>query len=258
LALRGAAQALVAALIAAGACARAETVEKLYMDRCAICHLPGINGAPQVGDRNEWARRVSAGLRFVYRSALDGMPNTAMLAKGGHDDLSEAEVRAVVDYMIAAARLDDDKLAAARRYDGFRITSRDFARLDVNRDGALSPAEVAGDDALARAFTRLDANRDGRWSEPEYLAAEATLARERSSIVVGDAKLVADVRAALARVKGIELDATRVEARDGRVTIVGLVEHADVARRAGDAVKRIPGVKRIDNRLVSGHQIGWD
>jgi len=31
-----------------------------------------------------------------------------------------------------------------------------------------------------------------------------------------------------------------------------------VATRAFDAVKRIDGVKRIDNRLVSGHQMGWD
>jgi osmotically-inducible protein OsmY len=42
------------------------------------------------------------------------------------------------------------------------------------------------------------------------------------------------------------------------VVIVGLVDHADIARRAGDAVKQIPGVRKIDNRLVSGHQIGWD
>jgi hypothetical protein len=37
-----------------------------------------------------------------------------------------------------------------------------------------------------------------------------------------------------------------------------MVEHATVAIRAHDAVKRIDGVRKIDNRLVSGHQIGWD
>jgi len=31
-----------------------------------------------------------------------------------------------------------------------------------------------------------------------------------------------------------------------------------LALQAGDAIKRIAGIRRIDNRLVSGDQIGWD
>lgn len=43
-----------------------------------------------------------------------------------------------------------------------------------------------------------------------------------------------------------------------RVAMVGIVEDAEVARQAFDLVKRIRGVRKIDNRLISGHQMGWD
>jgi len=33
---------------------------------------------------------------------------------------------------------------------------------------------------------------------------------------------------------------------------------SSLARQAQDLVKRIRGVKTIDNRLISGHQMGWD
>jgi cytochrome c5 len=89
---------------------------RLYMDYCAVCHLPGIHGAPKVGDRTEWTRRVRLGLNAT----------------------------------------------------------------------------------------------------------------------------------------------TRVESRNGVVAMIGIVEDAEVARLAYDAVKRIPGIQKIDNRLMSGHQMGWD
>ena len=40
--------------------------------------------------------------------------------------------------------------------------------------------------------------------------------------------------------------------------MVGIVDEAEIARLAYDAVKRIPGIQKIDNRLMSGHQMGWD
>jgi cytochrome c5 len=36
----------------------AQTAQELYMRDCAVCHLPGIAGAPKVGDKAEWSRRV--------------------------------------------------------------------------------------------------------------------------------------------------------------------------------------------------------
>src|SRR5687767_5230487 len=122
--------------------AAAAEVAENYMKNCAVCHLPGIAGAPKVGERADWAQRLRAGRNMMYRNALEGMPNTAMMAKGGHGgDLTDDEVRAIVDYMISAAAFDSKALAAAARYDRYKITDRDFVRLDRNFDGFLGRAE---------------------------------------------------------------------------------------------------------------------
>lgn len=231
---------------------------QLYMDYCAVCHLPGIHGAPKVGDRAEWTRRVRPGSNSVYRNALEGMPNTAMMAKGGQDFIREDELRAIVDYMIAAASLTPETIKEAARYDALRITNRDFVRHDTNFDGYLSREELAKDAVLTRNYGRFDSDGDGKLSVSEYETAEITLERERMAVRTDDSKLIVAVRAAIARVKGVDSANTKVEARDGVVTMVGIVDDAEIARLAYDAVKRIPGIQKIDNRLMSGHQMGWD
>lgn len=62
---------------------------------------------------------------MVYRNAIEGMPNTAMLARGGAS-LSEAEVRAVVDYMLSASALPAHVMRDAARYDRLALSDRDF------------------------------------------------------------------------------------------------------------------------------------
>lgn len=237
--------------------AAAATPTENYVTYCALCHLPGIHGAPKVGDREDWARRVRPGLNMVYRNAVEGMPNTAMLALGGAP-LSAAEVKAIADYMVAAAGLPASALKDAARYDKLGIASRDFIRRDANYDGFLTRGELAGDDTLLAAFTRFDENRDGRLGEAEYLKAEAALEHERAAVPVDDAALEAAVRKVLAKVKGVDLQDAKLGVKAGVVSIVGIVEHASIAVAAHDAIKRIAGIKRIDNRLVSGDQIGWD
>lgn len=249
---------LLLAGVAAFPAAGADTIPEHYMQRCAVCHLPGIAGAPKVGDTADWTRRTLPGINAVYRNALEGVPNTAMMAKGGHDDLKDDLIRAIVDYMISAARLSPETLKAAARYDALKISNRDFIRLDTDFDGFLSGNEIAGDAALARAFARFDADRDGRLSVAEDENAEATLERERMAVRVDDGALIAAVRAALAGVKGLDLVHTKLQVANGVVAIIGVVEDAATAIRAQDAIKRIPGIQKIDNRLVSGHQIGWD
>jgi cytochrome c5 len=236
--------------------ALAATTGENYMRNCAVCHLPGIAGAPKVGDKAEWTRRLRAGMNMVYRNALEGMPNTAMMAKGGHTDLSDDEVKAIIDYMVGAAALDKSAFDAAARYDSHGISDRDFVRLDRNFDGFLTRGEL--DPALVQNLKRFDANRDGRLSESEYRSAEATLERERAAATVNDDVLIKAVRAALAKVPGVDLPNTKVESEQGVVAMVGIVENAEVARQAQDLVKRIRGVRKIDNRLISGHQMGWD
>ncbi len=238
--------------------AQAATPAENYVTLCAVCHLPGINDAPKVGDKPDWTRRVRAGMVMLYRNALEGVPNTAMMAKGGQPDLSDAELKAIVDYMIAATGLPAAALNEATRYDKLGITDRAFIRRDVNFDGTLSRQELQDDPVLLQNFVRFDRNRDDRLSEAEYREADKTLIAERSAVQVDDAALASAVRAALANVKGLDLQYAKFEVKAGTVVLVGIVEHASVALRAYDVINRINGVKKIDNRLVSGHQIGWD
>lgn len=238
--------------------AGAATPQAMYTENCAHCHTPGISDAPRLGDRTEWARRIRPGVKLLYQAALEGVPNTTMAPKGGHRELGDADIRAIVDFMISAAALPQSTLAAAARYDALGITDREFIGLDVNFDGLLTPAEIRHDPALAQALARFDANRDGKLSAAEYRALEIQLERERAAITVDDAQLLITVRAALHALPGFTPKDIKVDATAGKVTLSGIVEHAADARRAYIAIRRIAGIKAIDNRLVPGELLAWD
>lgn len=74
----------------------------VYEANCAACHAAGVAGAPKFGDKAAWAPRLQAGNEALYASALKG--KGAMPAKGGNAGLSEAEVKAAVDYMAGQSR----------------------------------------------------------------------------------------------------------------------------------------------------------
>jgi cytochrome c5 len=69
---------------------------------CTACHTTGAAGAPKVGDKAAWAPRIATGKDSLYKSALGG--KNAMPAKGGNPSLSDDEVKAVVDFMVAQAK----------------------------------------------------------------------------------------------------------------------------------------------------------
>ena len=89
-------------VIASGAFAA--TAEETYKSSCAACHDAGVANAPKLGDKAAWAPRMKQGQDALYTSALKGKPGTAMVAKGGFANLSDAEVKSVVDLMIAKAK----------------------------------------------------------------------------------------------------------------------------------------------------------
>lgn len=229
-----------------------------YEKFCSLCHLPGSHGAPKVGDREAWTLRLRSGLNPVYRNAIEGIANTTMLAKGGQSALSDAELRAIVDFMIGATALPASVISQARRYDRLGLSDRDFMRRDVSRDGYLSRQEVGNDPILLRNFSRFDTNRDGRLSESEYRHAENVLETERMSVDVDDATLGIAVGKALAAVKGLNAGEITIEISNGVLVMNGAVGHASLDIAAQDAVKRIAGLKSIRNRLVSADQMGWD
>ena len=76
--------------------------KKVYEATCITCHGAGVANAPKFGDKKAWAMHLMHGTEHLYENALKG--TGAMPPKGGNLTLSEAEVKAAVDYMIAAVK----------------------------------------------------------------------------------------------------------------------------------------------------------
>jgi cytochrome c5 len=77
--------------------------KKIYNGMCVACHGAGVAGAPRVGDKGAWAERIDKGATTLYANAINGVQGSSgvMPAKGGNPALSDDEIKAVVDYMIA-------------------------------------------------------------------------------------------------------------------------------------------------------------
>jgi len=80
--------------------------QQVYQASCVACHDAGIAGAPKLGDKGQWAKRIAKGLDALYASAVNGVQGSAgvMPAKGGNPALSDAEVKAAVDYMVGQSK----------------------------------------------------------------------------------------------------------------------------------------------------------
>jgi cytochrome c5 len=90
----------VASLIAAGNAAAQAKGDETYKKACGVCHDQGIAGAPKLGDKAAWAPRIKQGKDALYTVGLKGKPGTGMVAKGGNASLSDADVKAAVDFMV--------------------------------------------------------------------------------------------------------------------------------------------------------------
>ncbi|MGH8648796.1 MAG: c-type cytochrome [Burkholderiales bacterium] len=80
--------------------------QQVYQAGCVACHDAGIAGAPKLGDKGQWAKRIAKGVDTLYASAVNGVQGSAgaMPPKGGNLALSNAEVKAAVDYIVARSK----------------------------------------------------------------------------------------------------------------------------------------------------------
>ncbi|MDA8107853.1 MAG: c-type cytochrome [Betaproteobacteria bacterium] len=72
--------------------------EQIVHERCIQCHGTGFDGAPKIGDRAAWIPRLRYGLEPVVRSAIRG--HGPMPPRGGMADLTDAEIRGAIIYMV--------------------------------------------------------------------------------------------------------------------------------------------------------------
>jgi cytochrome c5 len=84
------------------ASAGAANGKAVYDETCHVCHATGLAGSPKFGDKAAWSPRIATGIEALHRAAINGL--NAMPPRGGNASLSDAQVKAAVDYMVAAAK----------------------------------------------------------------------------------------------------------------------------------------------------------
>ncbi len=197
----------------------------IYQAKCSACHDSGAGQAPRVSVPDDWPARAARGRAAIYDSAIKGIPATAMAAKGGFAELSDADVRAAVDYMLA------------------RVGFRDAAATPVaaTRDATPPAPAPAAFAASAGATNDDDAALVNRVAETlrKALAPDA-----RIEWYAGEATL-----------RGINI---RVGARGGVVTLSGAVEKSGLIPRAQAVAGAVSGVRRVENRLVASGMFDFD
>ncbi|MEO7917603.1 MAG: c-type cytochrome, partial [Dokdonella sp.] len=75
----------------------------VYESLCHSCHDTGAGGSPKLTDKAIWAPRVAQGLDTLHKHAIEGYTGTAgmMPARGGNPSLTDEQVKATVDWMVA-------------------------------------------------------------------------------------------------------------------------------------------------------------
>lgn len=91
--------AAVAMLAVTGGVAGAADGKEVYTKSCAGCHT-ALN--PKLGDKKAWAPLVKKGAAALTASVVKG--KGAMPPKGGASSLSEADIKAAVEYIISQAK----------------------------------------------------------------------------------------------------------------------------------------------------------
>lgn len=72
----------------------------LYEKQCKVCHEKGLLAAPVFGNKEAWAPRIAKGIDTLHMHSAKGFNKMPAQANA---EVSEAQVHAAVDYMVAAA-----------------------------------------------------------------------------------------------------------------------------------------------------------
>ena len=81
--------------------------EAIVEQYCAVCHSRGLYNAPKIGDAAAWQTKLAEGREHLWQVVLNG--EKAMPPRGNCHDCSDTELRAAMDYLLAAAQPADAK-----------------------------------------------------------------------------------------------------------------------------------------------------
>ena len=85
---------VVASLFIVASAAQAADGQAVYDQNCAGCHKML---APKTGDKAAWAPLISQGTAALTANVIKG--KGMMPARGGHANLSDADIKAAVEHM---------------------------------------------------------------------------------------------------------------------------------------------------------------
>jgi cytochrome c5 len=74
----------------------------VYDKVCVACHAQSIAGSPRLGDKAAWAPRIPQGMDALVQSVIKG--KGAMPPRAGNPSLTDAEVRATVEFMVSQSK----------------------------------------------------------------------------------------------------------------------------------------------------------
>ena len=76
--------------------------KKIYDATCIACHATGVTGAPKLDETDRWKEIKGQGFDTVLKHTIDGFTGKqgVMPPKGGNAKLTDAEMKAVVEYML--------------------------------------------------------------------------------------------------------------------------------------------------------------
>ena len=78
------------------------SAEVVYNTICKACHEAGVAGAPKTGDKAAWAPRIATGMATLVKVATEG--KNAMPPRGGDATLTDAELKATVEFLVGKAK----------------------------------------------------------------------------------------------------------------------------------------------------------
>jgi cytochrome c5 len=78
----------------------------IFGNLCQTCHTNAATGAPLITDKAAWAPRIAQGEDTLLKHAIEGFTGAKgmMPAKGGNPSLTDAQVKATVEWMISQAK----------------------------------------------------------------------------------------------------------------------------------------------------------
>jgi cytochrome c5 len=79
----------------------------IFGNLCQTCHTNAAIGAPLITDKAAWAPRIAQGLDTLVKHAIEGYQGKdgkLMPAKGGNPALTDEQVKATVEWMIAQVK----------------------------------------------------------------------------------------------------------------------------------------------------------